>query len=251
MGKFIDLTGQRFGRLVVVEKVEKPDTVLHRGAYYLCKCNCGNIKVFRIDILKEGKTVSCGCFHKEVAKKRGWKNRIDIVGQKFGKLLVTKYLKNSKYECLCGCGNICIAHSGNLKNGHTKSCGCLGENKFLPQGEASLNKIINEYKTGAKRRKLPFELTRENVQQLVTSNCSYCGCKPNIMINHPRGDLLHLGIDRIDSSKGYVEDNVVPCCGTCNVMKMAMSREEFLNHNERISNYQKEKYEKNSVSDIN
>ena len=35
------------------------------------------------------------------------------------------------------------------------------------------------------------------------------------------------GIDRINSSLGYVDGNVVPCCGTCNKMKMAMDESDF------------------------
>ncbi len=57
---------------------------------------------------------------------------IDITGQKFGRLTVTAVAKRASpgkpgtvWECLCDCGQITKAVAGNLKNGHTKSCGCL------------------------------------------------------------------------------------------------------------------------------
>lgn len=60
MGKFIDLTGQKFGRLIVIE--------YKQNGKWLCKCDCGNEKVVRGDSLKQGLTLSCGCLHKNIVK---------------------------------------------------------------------------------------------------------------------------------------------------------------------------------------
>lgn len=49
----------------------------------------------------------------------------DISGQKFGRLTAIKYIGHSKWLCECDCGNVTKVYSGHLKNGHTKSCGCL------------------------------------------------------------------------------------------------------------------------------
>lgn len=62
MGKFIDLTGQRFGRLVVVERGENyvsPQGV--KFARWKCKCECGNETTVLGLSLRQGKTQSCGC----------------------------------------------------------------------------------------------------------------------------------------------------------------------------------------------
>lgn len=57
----IDLTGQRFGRLVVLEQAEP-----YRGeACWQCKCECGNNHVVRSSNLRGGKTKSCGCLARE------------------------------------------------------------------------------------------------------------------------------------------------------------------------------------------
>lgn len=58
------LVGQIFGRLTVIEEIEKKGP--HR--YYLCKCSCGNFKAIRQNSLLLGKTKSCGCLQKEKAK---------------------------------------------------------------------------------------------------------------------------------------------------------------------------------------
>ena len=65
MGKLIDLTGKRFGRLLVVEKSESKNGY----AAWLCRCDCGNEKIISGNELRKGKAKSCGCLRKEVATK--------------------------------------------------------------------------------------------------------------------------------------------------------------------------------------
>ena len=52
--------------------------------------------------------------------------------------------------------------------------------------------------------------------------------------NEQGNGWMHGGIDRKDSSIGYVSDNVVPCCEHCNMMKASLSINEFLSHIDRI-----------------
>lgn len=66
MGKFVDLTGQKFGRLTVIKRVENKG----RNACWLCKCECGNEKIIRGDSLKSGHTMSCGCLQSEKIKEK-------------------------------------------------------------------------------------------------------------------------------------------------------------------------------------
>lgn len=62
MGKVIDLTGKKFGRLTVIERVGVDKK---KSATWLCKCDCGNKKVASRDNLQKGHTQSCGCLHSE------------------------------------------------------------------------------------------------------------------------------------------------------------------------------------------
>ena len=61
-----DLMDQRFGRLVVIGI----DKYYRNKWYFVCKCDCGNIKIVRYDALMEGKTQSCGCYNKQVNSDR-------------------------------------------------------------------------------------------------------------------------------------------------------------------------------------
>lgn len=70
MGKCIDLTGKRFGRLVVIERTE--DYVSPKGSRavsWLCQCDCGCIKKVTGNSLKRRSTRSCGCLCKETLAK--------------------------------------------------------------------------------------------------------------------------------------------------------------------------------------
>ena len=67
MGKLIDLTGQRFGRLVVLERAGSDS---EKNALWLCKCDCGNTAIVRSRELRKGETKSCGCFFRERASER-------------------------------------------------------------------------------------------------------------------------------------------------------------------------------------
>lgn len=63
MGKLIDLTGQKFGRLVVVERYG----ICRKGqdAKWLCSCECGGVAIATGKNLRRGNTQSCGCYKRE------------------------------------------------------------------------------------------------------------------------------------------------------------------------------------------
>lgn len=126
-----DLIGQRFGRLTVIER---DFNVKNKklGAFWRCKCDCGNEKTIRASALKSGATQSCGCLNKEIISQQ--KEIPNMIGRKFGKLTVIERVesrvtpsgqKKIMWRCKCECGNEKIVSSQDLKAGHTKSCGCL------------------------------------------------------------------------------------------------------------------------------
>lgn len=65
MGKFIDLTGQKFERLIVIKRVENNK---FNQTQWLCKCDCGNNVIVTTNSLKSKNTKSCGCLKKEQDK---------------------------------------------------------------------------------------------------------------------------------------------------------------------------------------
>ena len=67
MGEVKDITGQRFGKLTVIGKYNGHKE--RRGAYWVCKCDCGNESVVLGISLRRGSTTSCGCARREHASK--------------------------------------------------------------------------------------------------------------------------------------------------------------------------------------
>ena len=130
----IDLTNQKFGRLIVIERTD--DKFLPSGYHktqWLCRCNCGNNKIVSSENLRNGHTTSCGCYQKQRASEA---RLIDLTNKKFGKLKVIKRIKNytlpsggslTRWLCKCDCGNTAEVTAVNLQEGYTKSCGCLNE----------------------------------------------------------------------------------------------------------------------------
>ena len=73
----IDLTGQKFGRLYVVDRYDTPD--MKSRPLWRCFCDCGRVAIVEGQNLRAGMTRSCGCLRTEVlrenAKRRKEKNR--------------------------------------------------------------------------------------------------------------------------------------------------------------------------------
>ena len=85
-------------------------------------------------------------------------------------------------------------------------------------------RIYNSYRGNAYTRNIKFDITLQDVISLVDSECYYCG------------DNNSKGIDRIDSKDFYHINNVVPCCGTCNMMKNKFTTDLFLEKVNQIYN---------------
>lgn len=79
-------------------------------------------------------------------------------------------------------------------------------------------------RTSARTRGYVWELSRETFEQLSLAACAYCGSAP----------LPTNGIDRIDNSIGYTEENSTTACSVCNYAKKAMSVSEFLDWARRV-----------------
>lgn len=91
----------------------------------------------------------------------------------------------------------------------------------------SLAKRFRDYRRNAATRSLAFELTREQFAELTERPCSYCGTTE------------HVGVDRIDSSLGYIMTNVQPACSVCNLMKSRFGEDMFLQQIARIARHRR------------
>ena len=98
--------------------------------------------------------------------------------------------------------------------------------------------MYSHYRQSARYKDLIFNIPYEKFLELSQQDCHYDASPPSNICKskHNKEDFIYNGLDRIDSSKGYTLDNVVPCCAKCNRAKLDMSPEEFLDWRRRIAN---------------
>lgn len=243
--------GTKFGRLEVIE-----NDLYQSGEKYFrracrCRCECGNDKIVMCCHLKSGHTKSCGCFVLENAKKEREKHPFFPIGTKIGRWkviendLVRTFPTQTQRACRvrCDCGTEAIRTYGELRCGRSPSCGCKSR-------ERSIETIWRAFHDKFNRRGWDCHLTLPQLKFLVQLECVYCGKEPSNRfrvkykvdgkyqrIEDQSLEIRYSGLDRIDSSKGYVLGNVVPCCSECNGMKTDHELSGWFSLMERIRSY--------------
>lgn len=165
----------------------------NRCAFWRCKCDCGNEIVVKGTNLRDGTTKSCGCIQKEKAAEKCRHTATDITGQRFGRLVVLQRAgsdKNQKatFLCKCDCGNTVVVAGKYLRNGATKSCGCLKHEKHIEPlsliGRRFGRLLVKEYLgTNASRDYIYHCLcdcgkeTTSSLRSLLSGHTTSCGCK--------------------------------------------------------------------------
>lgn len=152
MSKPLDITGQRFGHLVALQRLNKKK---QRCFIWLCQCDCGNQCEVSIAYLRNGSTTSCGCQKfkgfQDYNKKQTEEHLIPN-GTRFGKLTVLNPIgykpqyqgakKNRMfYLCQCDCGQQRECSGNSLQTGNLSSCGtCL-----ISKGEELVKHLLDSY----------------------------------------------------------------------------------------------------------
>lgn len=120
MGPKEDLTGQTFTYLTPLEYI--------KGGKWKCQCKCGKITTVDTRNLKSGGTKSCGCYSRENNSRN---NTINMLGFETEGIKVLERAGSDAegcalWSCLCKkCGNIFTTRGAHLRNGATRSCGCV------------------------------------------------------------------------------------------------------------------------------
>lgn len=139
-----DIVGQRFGKLIALEKIGAKPEYKSRSCYWKCQCDCGNIIEVSMNALNRGQK-SCGKCPREYTPE-------DISQQKFGLLTVLEYVDRDErgpiWKCLCECGNFINVHTHDLKTENVKSCGCINS-----YGEKLIAHILDDLKIKYKKQK--------------------------------------------------------------------------------------------------
>lgn len=200
MPKIKDLSGQRFGKLVV------QNIVKNRGhTSWLCKCDCGKSKIILSTNLMQGYTKSCGCLN------------IDFINNKrFGRWLVVKLVGRNKHqgalwECLCDCGTIRNLCTGSLKNG-SQSCGCrlkdIMKNKTGDRANNWKGGLTSEYSKDRASKKC--QIWKKSVFERDNYTCQICKDDRGGNLNAHHINSFHKCKDlRFDINNG------ITLCKTC------------------------------------
>lgn len=188
--KILDLTGQKYGRLTVIEEVARKGYTRK----WLCRCECGNETIVTQPNLRNGHTTSCGCVQREKTSKS---NAADLTGKKLGKLTVVERVgtaKNRKviWLCKCECGNTTEVQSDKLLSGETTSCGCarVEAGKAVQQTlqeELTIDGVVVPYLTRKARSDNRSGVKGVSITTLKSGKKRY---KAHITI---KGKTMHLG----------------------------------------------------------
>lgn len=185
------------------------------------------------------KTLSKYCKEFEIPLRRAGRIKVDLKNKKFGKLLVleeveSKDKKHPTWSCLCDCGQITTRVTSDLISANkNKMCwDCrnqfISTSKWKGYGEIS-GEFWDRAKRSAKVRKIDFQITIEDAWQLFLKQNRKCALsKKDIGFHRNIIENTTASIDRIDSSIGYVLDNIQWVHKTINNLKMDLNQIEFI-----------------------
>lgn len=230
--RFIDLAGQRFGRLLVLKR----DGYFKNGKIecigWLCKCDCGNIKRLRGSVLKNGSTRSCGCLHLEITKTNRFKPK----------------------EGVCEiCGERFIYRASSVDGKRKKTCSRDCHNKRRAKYQANLvnkdfkhflTKLARSVRTRAARENIRYDLSTDFILNLFAEQngkCKMTGVPFELNQRRGRTNISPRlpSIDKIEPAKGYIKSNVQLVCFMYNQAKDVWTDNDVLKFAKALVAHQK------------
>jgi len=140
------------------------------------------------------------------------KARSDLSGKTFGKLFVIEWAGNSRWKCLCDCGNETFVLTANLNRNNTTSCGCIRNIKASARNTTHGLSNTHVYKTWLSMRRRCREVKNASYKDYGAKGIDvidkwYSSVEEFLKdVGHP--PTPEHTLDRIDNSKGYQPDNV-------------------------------------------
>jgi hypothetical protein len=178
-----------------------------------------------------------------------------LTNKRFGKLKVISLNEErtnkenralAYWNCLCDCGNTSVVRSSALISGRSQSCGCnhhkLGKNNsnFTGFEEIGGRYWNNLKKTSILTRKLAFDIIIQDAWALFLKQnrcCALTGMELQFQSKDSVADRT-ASLDRIDSSKGYIEGNVQWVHKDINYIKNDYSQNYFIELCNKVVNHQ-------------
>ena len=200
-----NLTGNKIGALTVINRApSKFDKSGKPRVMWNCKCDCGNNDVVvSTDYLRISNCPSCGC---EASKSRSEKNRINNIGEKFGRLTIVDILWGNapvRAVCKCDCGNDYIGIKTDITSGHTQSCGCLQSEKASEANTKDWTGHVSNFGVEF----LSQDSMNDKGQWLWKCRCGICG---NVFVDLPArinsGHVTSCGCRVQSSGEEYIQN---------------------------------------------
>lgn len=224
MGTFIDRTGQRLKKAVVLSLQGK------RGKEFVwkCRCDCGNTFFSQSSNIASGRTKSCGCLKSELIKLKKSK---DFTGKKFGLITVIERYsdKGSIWNCVCECGKKLKIHSGKFKR--QLSCGCLRKKhvssfergkQWRENNKSKVGLSIKKHLNGkCKSSSVLFDRIPSSDNPIIIDKTVYVSCKNCGKLFSPRVIDIRTRISCLDGvqsgeSNFYCSDKCKEHCAVFN-----------------------------------
>ena len=235
MGRGIDETGNKYGKWLVIEKVDNPQK---NGALFRCRCDCGHEQNILGKRLRAGETRGCNACR--------MKERIhQLAGQKYAKLTVLDEFEHRNgriyWHCICECGNHTWVCAGNLTSGEVKSCGCLGHEYHGKPLENLTGRVFEDLtviepsNTKDERRFWNCKCKCGNTKtvsttDLTTGRVKSCGCRKFPLI-HPGEKFGYLTVmkltDKRASNGAAIYECLCQCGNVCEIPSTNLRRGDW------------------------
>jgi hypothetical protein len=145
---------------------------------------------------------------------------MDLAGQRFGRLVVQSFGGRSnnvtRWNCLCDCGRVTIVRAGQLRSGHTSSCGCLMREVIKvhrrTHGQSKLGKRAPEYwvwQGMLARCRNPNHAAYANYGGRGIAVCEHWKAFENFIADMGPRPSAAMTIERWNNDKGYGPDNCI------------------------------------------